>query len=144
MSGTRIVMRVWSVPLLAALSFVIAGAVSSGNCRAEERVERVALKAGESVELHTVYWVSNCRSIMVGIPEIEVLEGPPGVTLSIKEGKVLPRRQGCVNPVPGGTLVATAKDIEKPLNTTITYRLKYKTKDGDRPRGYVFRLSLFP
>lgn len=137
-------MRVRSVPLLAALSFVVAGAVSSGEGRAEGRVERVALKAGESVELHTVYWVSNCRSIMIGLPEVEILEGPPGVTLNIKEGKVLPRRQGCVNPVPGGTLVATAQSIEKPLDTKITYRLKYKTKDGDRPRGYVFRLSLFP
>ena len=137
-------MRGWSVSLLATLSFVAADAVSSGKGRAEERVERVALKSGESIELHTVYWVSNCRSIMVGLPEIEILEGPPGVTLNIKEGMVLPRRQGCVNPVPGGTVVATAKDIEKPFDTRITYRLKYKTKDGDRPRGYVFRLSLFP
>lgn len=104
----------------------------------------IILKAGESVELMTVYWVSNCRSIMVGLPEIEVLEGPKEVSLSIKEGMVLPRRQNCASRVPGGILIATAKDVKEPAQAKLTYRLKYKTKDGDRPRGYVFQLSLFP
>jgi hypothetical protein len=137
-------MRVWSIVILAALPFGIADAVMTGKGHAEGRVERVALKAGESIDLMPVYWVANCKSIMLGIPEIEVLEGPPQVTLSIKEETVLPRRQGCVNRVPGGVLVATAKDIKESLDSKITFRLKYKTRDGERPRAYVYRLSLFP
>jgi hypothetical protein len=106
--------------------------------------DRIALKNGESIELGPVYWVSNCRSIMLGLPEVEILEGPPGVSLSIKEGMVLPRRQSCANQVPGGKVVLTANDITEPVVAKLTYRVKYKTKDGDRLRGVVYVVSLFP
>ncbi|MBX9776409.1 MAG: hypothetical protein K2Y71_18680 [Xanthobacteraceae bacterium] len=133
-------MRLRSVIFLVAQCVVIACVVSSG--KAQNRI--IILKSGETVELHTVYWVSNCRSIMIGLPEIEVLEGQEHVSLSMKKDMVLPRRQECPNKVPGGVLTATAKNIEKPMEGKLTYRLKYKIKDGDRPRGYSFGLSLFP
>jgi hypothetical protein len=119
----------------------IASAIGSTRAHAQTRI---ALKSGESVELQIVYWVTNCRSIMVGIPEIEVLEGPPEVTLAIKEGMVLPRRFNCANRVPGGTILATAKDVKEPVETKLTYRVKYKTKDGDRQTSSVYNVSLFP
>ena len=106
--------------------------------------ERIALKSGESIELGPVYWVANCRSIMIGLPDIEVLEGSSELTLSIKEGMVLPRRQNCASRVAGGTLVVTAKDIREPVETKLAYRLKYKTKDGERVRSNVYRVSLYP
>jgi hypothetical protein len=105
---------------------------------------RIALKSGESTELGLVYYVSNCASIMVGDPEIEVLEGPPELTLSIKPGMVLPRTQKCAKPVRGGTIIMKAKDIDEPKQATLTYRVKYKTKDGDRQRSVVYNVSLFP
>lgn len=136
MKDHRFLVRIASVMLLA--MFGIAG----GKSYAQDRM--IALKAGESVELMTVYWVSNCRSIMVGLPEIEILEGPKEVSLSIKEAMVLPRRQNCASRVPGGILVATVTDVKEHAEAKLTFRLKYKTKDGDRPRGYVHKLSLFP
>ena len=134
-------MRIWSIALLAALSFGIADAAMGTKGHAQTRI---ALKSGESVEVGPVYYVSNCRSIMVGLPQIEILEGPQQVTLSIKEGTVLPRRQNCANRVPGGILVATAKDVLQPIESKITFRLKFNTKDGDRQTGHVYLLSLFP
>ncbi len=106
--------------------------------------QRLALKGGESVEVGSVYYVSNCRSIMIGIPEVEVLESPELVTISIKEGMVLPRRFNCANRVPGGTMVLTAKQVSEPVEAKLTYRIKYKTKDGDRQTSGVYNLSLFP
>ena len=113
-------------------------------CQKASAQERLALKSGESVDLSPVYWVVQCRSIMIGLPTVEILEGPPGVFLSIREGMVLPRRQNCATPVPGGTLVISAKDIAEPADAKLAYRLKYKTKDGERVRGNVYRLSLYP
>jgi len=133
--------RTWTVTLITALSFCAAGAALSTEANAQIRI---VLKAGESVELQSVYYISNCRSIMVGLPQVEVLEGPPQVTLSIKEGMVLPRLQECANRVRGGTLIATAKDILEPIESKMTFRLTYKTKGGDRQRGHVYLLSLFP
>jgi hypothetical protein len=129
--------------LLAVLAIGCVDAVLGTDARAQTET-RIVLKAGESVEIRTVYYVSNCRSIMVGLPEVEVLEGPPQIALSVKEGMVLPRRQNCANRIPGGTLMATAKDVSEPLEGKVTYRLKYKTKDGERQRGGAFLLSLFP
>jgi len=110
----------------------VVSALGTIGVDAQTNVQRITLKNGESVELHPIYWVVNCRSIMVGMPEIEILEGPPEVTLAIKEEMVLPRRFNCANRVPGGTIVATAKDVKEPVETKLTYRVKYKTKDGDR------------
>ena len=134
-------MRIRPSTLIAASSLAIATAVIGGTGYAQNRY---ALKAGESIELHTVYFISNCRSIMVGVPQVEILEGPPQVTLSVKEAMVLPRRQECSNRVPGGILSASAKDVPAATESKLTYRMKYKTKDGDRQRGHVILLSLFP
>jgi hypothetical protein len=81
---------------------------------------------------------------MVGLPDIEVLEGPSGVTISIREEPVLPRRQGCAAKVAGGTVVLTAKDVTEPAEAKLTYRVNYKTKDGPRQTSQAFMVSLFP
>jgi len=105
---------------------------------------RVALKNGESVDIGPVYFITNCKSIVIGRPDVEILEGPPEVTVSIREEMVLPRLQNCAQKVPGGTVVLTAKDLTASKEAKITYRVKYKTKDGDRQRGVVVNVPLFP
>ena len=107
-------------------------------------LRRIALKSGESLELGMVYYISNCRSIMVGKPVVEILEGPPEVTLTIKEGDVRPRRQGCSGKVPGGTLIATAAEVKETKIARLIYRVKYKTKDGDRQVADAYYVGLVP
>jgi hypothetical protein len=113
-----------------------------GNAQTAPR--RLSLKSGESIELYPVYWVINCRSVMIGLPEIEVLEGPSQLSLNIREEKVLPRRQGCAAQVPGGTLLLTAKDVTERAEAPLTYRLKYKTRAGERQTSNTYIVSLFP
>ena len=81
---------------------------------------------------------------MIGLPEIEVMEGPSALALNVREEPVLPRRQGCAAKVPGGTLMLTAKDVTEPIEAKLTYRLKYKTKDGVRQTSNTYIVSLFP
>jgi hypothetical protein len=104
----------------------------------------LALKSGESTEVGNVYYITNCKSLLKSTPEVEILEGPPGVSASIKEAMVLPRFQNCPAKVPGGTLVVSAKDIEDSSYSRLTLRIIYKTKDGDRKLSQVFNLSLIP
>jgi hypothetical protein len=85
----------------------------------------------------------NWRSTMIGLPEIEILEGPPELTLSIKEAQVLPRRQGCAAPVAGGKLMLSATVTEQ-MEAKLIFRVKYKTKDGDRQMSNSYIVSLFP
>jgi hypothetical protein len=114
------------------------------SCAGVHAQTRIALKSGESTELGLLYWITNCASIMVGNPEVEVLEGPAELTLSVKPGMVLPRAQNCAKPVRGGTLIVTAKEIDEPKQATLIYRIKYKTKEGDRQRSGTYNVSLFP
>ena len=123
---------------------LLLAAIVTDSVKAQTAPGRLALKNGESVELFPVYWVINCRSVMIGLPEIEVLEGPPQLSLIIREEKVLPRRQGCAAQVPGGTLLLTAKDVTEKAEARLTYRLKYKTRAGDRQTSGTYIVSLFP
>jgi hypothetical protein len=104
----------------------------------------LALKSGESVEIGPVYYVQNCKSMLKSTPEVEILEGPPGVEATIKEAMVLPRIQKCASKVAGGLLVVSAKDIEDASFSNLTLRITYKTKDGERKFSHVFNLSLLP
>ena len=114
------------------------------EAQAQANVSRIALKSGESWEVGIAYFVRNCRSIMIGKPEIEVLEGAPEVTVTIKEGEVVPRNQGCGNKVPGGTIVATAGTVTETKLVRLIARVKYKTKEGDRQVAVVFDIGLVP
>jgi hypothetical protein len=133
--------------IIGAPEIVLAAILAATEARAQSPEPGIALKSGESVDLGSLWYVarSNCKSIMIGTPEVEILEGPPELTLSVKEAMVLPRSlNNCSNKVAGAILTATAKDVKEPIHAKLTYRVKYKTKDGDRQLANVRDVSLFP
>jgi hypothetical protein len=79
-----------------------------------------------------------------GTPTVEIVDGPPGVSVAVKDAMVVPRWLNCAKPVPGGKLMISAKDIEDASYTRLTIRVTFKTKDGERQRSEVYNLSLFP
>jgi hypothetical protein len=109
-----------------------------------ETITSLALKNGETIELGPLYFVSHCKSILKSTPEAEILEGPPGVSVDVREAMVLPRAQQCGNRVAGGMLSITAKDIEDPSSSKLTVRVTYRTRDGDRKISTDYNLSLIP
>ena len=135
-------MRIQPHTFLAILG--VATFVGTGGADAQEELSRISLKSGETVELRTVYFIRNCRSILKETPIVEVLEGPEELTLTIKPGTVVPRGDNCSNPVVGGTVVATANEVKAPKESRLTYRVKYKTLEGDRQTARVYLVSLFP
>ena len=102
----------------------------------------IAAKSGETVDLRQVYGAKHCKSILVAPPEVEVLQGPPELKLSVRQDMVTP--QNCQNKVKGGFVVATVGDVKQPTEGKLTFRVKYKTKDGTHLSGYVYNVSLFP
>jgi hypothetical protein len=132
---------------VSAVAIIIATAIGltiNNEIKAQTSPARLAIRNGESVELHLIYYVSHCRSIMVGLPEVEILEGPAELSLSIREEAVLPRRLGCAAKVAGGTLLLTAKDVSDKIHANLIYRLKYLAKDGPRETSSTYFVSLFP
>src|SRR5712672_2076971 len=70
----------------------------------------IALKSGESQEVGNLSWVINCRSLLRSTPEVEVVDGPPGVSVTVKAAMITPRAQRCAKEVLGGKLVITAEN----------------------------------
>ena len=132
-----------------AIGFLVC-AIAFGNIYAQSnmptapQIRTIALKSGETTELGNVSWVVNCKPISLGAPAVEVLEGPPELTLTIRPGMVVPRAQGCANEVPGGTVVAAAKDVHEKKTARLVFRVKVKTKDGDRQSAQTYSVELFP
>ena len=132
-------MRVWTTALFALGLALIIG------CADAQQPIRLALKNGESIELTTFYYITNCRSIMIGLPEVEILEGSAELSIAIKEEQVVPRRFGCVNKVPGGKLILTAKGIvTQRTEVNLNFRVKYRTKEGDRQTAGTYIVTLVP
>lgn len=106
--------------------------------------QQVSLKSGESADLQQVYWIADCKSELESFAGIDLLDGPPGVTLSIREEAVLPRRQNCPSKVAGGVVVASVKDVPTEIAGVLKYRVRYKTLDGPRQSSHSTQISLFP
>lgn len=131
-------------PTALALAVVLGATATLGGFQASAQTPTLAMKNGESVALQTVFFIANCRSIMIGLPEVEILEGLSGLTLTIKEEPVVPRRFNCAATVPGGTLIATASNVTERREGKLVYRIKYKTKDGDRQTSRTYNAVLYP
>lgn len=127
------------------LALAMGFALPLNGLEAQERVRHLALKNGETVELFTIYSVARCRSILVGKPDVEVLEGPPELSFSIRDAMVVPRNAtNCSQKVSGGILEVTAKNVTEPKEAKVTIRVNYSTKDGPRQNAGSYNISLFP
>jgi len=83
-------------------------------------------------------------STLKGIAGVDLLDGPPGIELTIREESVVARKQNCPNKLPGGVVVLTAKEIPTKYAGTIKYRVRYKTEDGDKQSSHSKEIALFP
>lgn len=127
------------------LMFLIVFSFPLHASKAQEHVRNLAMKNGETVELFTIYQVARCRSTLVGKPEVEVLEGPPELSFSIRDAMVVPRNAtNCSQKVSGGILEVTAKNVTEHKEARVTIRVNYNTKDGPRQNAGSYNVSLFP
>ena len=111
---------------------------------AQQATRSIALKNGESIDLMPVFGEKNCKSTLTATPTVEVLEGPPELKLTVREEMVAPRRAACKDKIKGGVLVATVNDVKARTEGKLTFRVKYKAKDGEKQTAHTFNVTLFP
>ncbi len=105
----------------------------------------VALKSGETTDLNNLYFIRNCRSLLKGKMTVELLDGPPGLSASIREQQIVPRKGHCTKAVDGGVLVlAAAKDIKAKVEAKAIIRVKYPTTEGTKQKVLEFKVILLP
>ncbi len=126
-----------------ALSAIAFMALFAAPAFAQDEPKTLAAKGGETIDLIPVYGEHKCQSTLAAPPEVEVLQGPPEVKLSVREDMVTPRN--CPAKIKGGFVVATIAALTKPVEGKLTFRVKYKVKDGTtRLVGHAFNVSLVP
>ena len=123
---------------------IAAIACLSQQALAQDSTRSIALKNGESVDLMPVFGEKNCRSILTATPTVEVLEGPPQIKVTVREETVAPRRATCKDKIKGGVVVVTANDVKARTEGKLTFRVKYKSKDGERQTAHTYNVTLFP
>ena len=108
--------------------------------------EPLVLKAGEKADLGSAYWISRsqCKSLLKSFGGVDLLEGPPGIELTIREENVVARRQNCPDPVPGGMVVLAIGELSSKYQGTIKYQVRYKTEDGDQTSTHQREVELLP
>jgi hypothetical protein len=105
----------------------------------------VSLKNGEQADLGAVFWIENCQSRLVKFSGIDLLNGPPGLKLSLREEAVAPSaRYNCSNRVPGATVVLSANGFTSKYEGTISYRVRYDTRDGNKQSSHSAKVQVFP
>ncbi len=120
-------------------TLICVGVLSCLGAQAEDKV----LRPGGSVDLGNAFWASGCTSSLITVVGVDLLSGPPGVQLSVRNEDVVPRQQDCPK-VPGGVIVATVKEVASPSTGTIRYRVRYKTTDGPHQSEHSVGISLQP
>ena len=111
----------------------------------DANAQSLALRSGETFELGEFWYVSkDCKSLLVGLPKLEIMDGPPGVSVAIKEAMVTPHAVSCANPVRGAKIMISAKDVDSYSQTQLVVRIMYQTRNGERQATRRFTVSLFP
>ena len=68
-------------------------------------------ESGETLEIADLWYAVHCQSRLKSAPTVEVLEGPPEITVSVKKAMVVPREQNCSKPIEGAKLYVAASEI---------------------------------
>jgi hypothetical protein len=108
-----------------------------------------SIRAGETLPLRLFASVTNdCLSTFTGFDGIDILDGPPEITLKFEPGKVVVHTVAgrVCKPVSGGTImIAAARDIGEQQEADLTFRVRYRTKHSNSSTWTArYHLLMFP
>ena len=121
-----------------------AGVPRTADAEITPNLPTISLKSGETLEIMNLSYSVNCDSQLNSAPLAEDMEGPTEVSVTVKEAMVVPREQNCDKPQKGGKLLFSAKDIDDYSTSTLTVRITYDTREGERKPSYSFNIILLP
>src|SRR3954447_6596220 len=108
------------------LGFILS---SFAQALAQERT--ITVKNGESVEIARLYSVLDCKVNAKMPPKVELLVGPPQLSILVKEAKVMPTLTPlCKNEVDGAIVYLIANEVKEVSTETVVVRWQYAIKYG--------------
>ena len=101
------------------------------------------IRAGHTVPLFGVYWISDCFSRFNKVTEIETFSGGELLSISINQPAIV-RTHQCNNDVPGAWLYLTAKPVAVPTPVQLRFSVKYDTLDGPKADMQIVPVTIQP
>jgi hypothetical protein len=114
---------------------------------ASTQLTLISIKNGETLPIYRTTVVSyHCEPIFLGVDGLDVLEGPPELSLKFELGMVptASTLRDCPKPVNGVIVTMTAKDVTERKEAVLTFRVNLKSKQGPVQRTARYRVLMFP
>jgi hypothetical protein len=135
-------MRLFSAALLVLV------ASTTVQAQAPEAVPLFSIRSDETLPLKPVTWINTatCAPMLVSIEGVDVMEGPPGITLQIRPQKVPLSSASCAPGAEqdGGMVMVTAGKVTSRTEGLLTYRIRMTSPSGPVQTTYRARVILFP
>src|SRR5262249_15755813 len=135
-------------------SWVMAVAIAlfafAGVGRAQDSSTAVTLfsiKNGETLLLRNITTVTpNCEPLFESFDSIDVIEGPPELSVKGEPDKVKTYSTSrlCPDAVPGVKVMVTAKGVNERREATLIFRVSYQTRTGPWQETLRFPMLMFP
>jgi hypothetical protein len=130
----------------------IAGAITaSAFAQQHEQIPAPVLfsiRGGETLLLRVFTTLtSECVGTFQEFNSLDILDGPPEVTLKFEPAKVHVSTVGgkvCSKALNGGNVMITAKDVTEEKEANLTFRIRYKTQNTIATATSRYHLMLFP
>jgi hypothetical protein len=106
-----------------------------------------SIKDGETLLLRNLGVVTSCRSMLQHFDGIDILVGPPEVTLKFEPAKVnVSTLAGkvCETPVSGGNLMISAKGVTDQRDADLVLRFRYTSQNTPHTATARYHLLMFP
>ena len=106
-----------------------------------------SIKNGETLLLRNQTSVtSNCQPLFETIQGIDILEGPPELSLKAEPAMMHTSTTSgeCPHQVPGVKVMVTASRVTEQKEATLIYRVRYQTKNGPWQNTGRFHMLMFP
>jgi hypothetical protein len=132
------VMRIRSVVLGSGLLLPLLAAATPAS--AQDGTLRA--KSGEVIDLRPVFRQINCRGMLLATPEVEVLQGPPELTLSVRDEMVEVPDANCPKKIKGAMVVVTVGQLSHPVEGRLIFRVKYRGRYRNTQTGHAYDFSL--
>ena len=132
--------------MAAAVTLLASAAVGSAQ-DAPTAIPIFSIKSGETLLLRTITSVTpNCEPLFESFDSIDVIEGPPDISLKFEPGKIktYTTSRTCPDAVPGGKVMVTASDVAERKEAMLIFRVSYKTRSGPWQQTIRFRMLIFP
>jgi len=128
-------------------SAIVCAVATSSYAQIREAIPTFSIKDGETLVFRHVSSHSNCTPTFRSVEAVDMLEGSDELSFTTEprpDVNASTTTYACAKPVPGVSLLITAKGVTEPKETIVTVRVRMDTTQGPWQNTVRARVLMFP